>query len=348
MHKLKIGSLHIDKRDILLHSLFWIGWILSFTLIQTVNEGPDIWLVWFVYYVITLPIFVTHTYLIAYWLLPRTFFKKRFILTAVGVFLLLIVFSVLELLISNYVVFGLMDKDRMFGPGYLGLSNIIISGIGNHYIILVFLAIKAGISWYSAENRKEELRMSKEETELELYRYQLQPQMVLSLIEDLETLTLKEQENTPDVIIKISNFLNRFLFEGKEEMITLELEVRLLQDFIEIHNSALGQRLSSNFVVSGNLKSFVVPPLLLLPVINNAIKMAYGCNNLFESTVIIKAEKKYLLFSFSFWSEHAFGLENNENTEITRKRLKYSFPGKHRLVENIDDNFRELSIEIFT
>jgi hypothetical protein len=100
-------------------------------------------------------------------------------------------------------------------------------------------------------------------------------------------------------------------------------------------------------MVSGNLKSYVIPPLLLLPFINSAIKLVYECNKTFESTVLIKAEKKYLLFSFSFWSESDFNLNDHENDVMTRKRLKYSFPGKHRLIENIDANFREYSLEIF-
>jgi two-component system LytT family sensor kinase len=91
----------------------------------------------------------------------------------------------------------------------------------------------------------------------------------------------------------------------------------------------------------------VVPPLLLIPFINSAIKLVYECNNSFESTVIIKAEKKYLLFTFTFWSENEFRLSDQENIEITKKRLNYSYPGKYRLIENIDENFREVSLEIF-
>ena len=42
-----------------------------------------------------------------------------------------------------------------------------------------------------------------------------------------------------------------------------------------------------------------------------------------------------------------FVLTNNEYFEITKKRLNYNYPGKHRLIENIDENFREVSLEIF-
>ncbi|HYQ58038.1 MAG TPA: histidine kinase [Draconibacterium sp.] len=235
----------------------------------------------------------------------------------------------------------------MFEADFLNLKNIVVSGIGNHYIILVFLSIKAGVSWYRAENRKHELIQNNLETDLEIYRYQLQPKVVLELISELEIVTAAKPDTAPEMIIKISNFLNHFLYEGKEELISLEQEVKLLEDFLDIHKHALGKRFISNFMVSGNLALHVIPPLLLLPYINFVIKVAYNCNKTFESTVIIKAEKKYLLFSFTFWSQNSFSIAGTENNKMTLERLNYNFPGKHRLVENIEDNFRELSIEIY-
>ena len=95
------------------------------------------------------------------------------------------------------------------------------------------------------------------------------------------------------------------------------------------------------------LKYFLALTNVFQSILNNAIKMVYGCNDSFESSVIIKGEKKYLLFSFSIWSENEFRLIDDENTEITKKRLNYSFPGKYRLIENLDENFREFSLEIF-
>lgn len=288
-----------------------------------------------------------HTYLIAYWLLPNTFFKGKYWQVFVGIFVFLVVFSIAELVVSNEIVFKIFDQKKLFAPGYLNVENIIISGIGNHYIILIFLAILVGRSWYTAKNKKEELLQLKMETELEIYRYQLQPKLILSLVEEMELITKKSPEKVPDLIVKISIFLNRFLFEGKEDLIPLQLDVKLLEEFVEIHKHALGDRLTSNFIVNGKLQSHVVPPLLLLPFINSAIKTAYLCNKSFESTVIIKAEKKYLLFTFSFWSEEEFKVTEIESVEITKNRLKYGLQGKHRLIENIDENFIEYSLEIF-
>lgn len=330
-----------------LHTLFWVMWILTFTAIQSIGNGLDEWFLWLMYYIITLPVFIIHTYIIAYWLLPAMLNTGRFWLFIIGVLVLLIIFSVIELVVSNELVFRVFDKSKVFEPGFLNIKNIVISGVGNHYIILVFLAIKAGRSWYSVLNEKDELLQSKTETDLEIYQHQLQPKLILTLMEELEILTKINPEKAPDMIVKVSSFLNKFLYEGKNELIPLQLEVQLIEEFLNIHKEALSAWLTSNFVVNGMLKSFVVPPLLLLPYINCAIKLVYECNNFYESTVIIKAEKKYILFTFTFWSEKGFSLADNNNIEITKKRLKHNYPGKHRLIENIDENFREVSLEIF-
>ena len=344
---MKKGIIHIDRKDFLLHSAFWLTWIVSFTIIQSLGGGAHQFFVWLLYYLITLPIFIAHTYILAYWLLPETFFKGKLWLALSGSFVFLIVFSVIELIVSNELVFKVFDESKTFSPGYLNPANIIISGIGNHYIILVFLAIKVGQSWYSSKNQTAGLMRIKMETELEIYRYQLHPKLILALVEELEIIAGKEPEKLPQMIEKTSNFLNHFLFEVKDELISLNLEVKLISEFLNIHKHAIGSRLKSSFIVNGNLQKHVCPPLLLLPFINRAIKLVYQCNNSFESTVIIKAEKKYLLLTFTFWSEKDFRLINSEETEITKKRLMFVFPSKHRMIENVDANFAELSLEIF-
>ncbi|HPE78119.1 MAG TPA: histidine kinase [Draconibacterium sp.] len=345
---MELQKIHIDKKSILFHSAFWLSWIILFTIIQGLGGGAHKYFVWFMYYIITLPIFAAHTYLIAYWLLPKTFFKGKNLLAITGVFAFLVIFSVIELIVSNEVVFRIFDESKMFGKGYLNLSNIIISGIGNQYIILVFLAIKVWQSWYYSKKQTAGLMQIKIETELEIYRFQLQPKLILSMIEELETVAEKEHDKLPQMIVKMSGFLNHFLFEVKDELIPLSLEVKLISEFIDIHKFAIGKRCDFSLIVNGNLQAHVCPPLLLLPVINSALKVVYDCNNTFENTVIIKAEKKYLLFTFMFWSEEDFSLKNNTDSEIIKKRLMFNFPSKHRIIENTDANFVEISLEIFS
>ena len=344
---LKFLKVHIDKKVALLHLLFWITWIFSFVFIQSMGKEKSEYITWFMYYLITLPVFVMHTYLIAYWLVPKYFFTGRYLIFSLIILVFLFAFSIIELVISSELVFRFFDPSKVFTPGYLNFKNILISGIGNYYIIFVFLAIKAGKSWYNSELRREELLLSNVETELEIYKYQFQPRLILSLVEQMEKLAVRNPEKSPDLIIKVSGFLNRFLYEGREELIPLQLDVKLMEEYLDIYKVELEERIKLNFLASGNLKPFVVPPLLLLPFLFDSLKIVYECNNFFEISVFIKTEPKYLLFSFTIWSEDNFRLSDSDNVEITKQRLNHKFRGKHRLIENIDDNFREISLEIF-
>ena len=164
--KLKQEISSTDSMRIIRHGIFWLTWILSFTVIQSLGFGKDEWFGWLMYYVITLPVFMAHTYLIAYVLLPLVRKRKRYVDCIVGIILLLPVFSVIELWVSNEWVFRIFDPEKYHRNGYFHLSNIMISGVGNHYIILVFFAIKAGRSWYSSKNRRDELLLWKMETEI--------------------------------------------------------------------------------------------------------------------------------------------------------------------------------------
>ncbi len=344
---MKILGRHISFKIFIFHVLFWIAWIVCFTTIQSLGNGRDELFVWSMYYIITLPIFVAHTYLVAYWLVPRYFLKREFLLFGLLVIISLVVFSTIELIISNELVFKVFDEPKAFAPGYLNAKNIVVSGLGNHYIILVFLAIRAIKSWHNAKNQREELALQNTETELEIFRYQLRPKFVYSLIAELEQLAIEKSRKTPEMIVKISDFLNSLFYEANAELIPLKTEVKLIKDFLAMQELAIGNRLKVNMVVNGEVMSSVIPPLLIFPFLNIAFKEIYDNKNNFEVTLIVKIEKKYLLFSFSIWSEHEFTLKDDENISLTKKRLQYSFEGKHRIIENEDANFREVSIEIF-
>jgi two-component system, LytTR family, sensor kinase len=344
---MRIGRKNISPAIFTLHCLFWLAWISVFTAIQSLCKGYHEFFVWLMYYVITLPIFVANTYLIAYWLIPSYFLKRKFIFFTILVFILLVVFSVVELVVSNELVFKVFDPAKALPLGYLNFPNILISGLGNQYIILVFIAIKVVKSWHEAKGKKDELAQQNLETELEIFKYQLQPQFILSLIDELGQLAAQKSNKVPEMIVKISEFINSLLFEAKAEMIQLGTEVKLIKEFLDIQELAIGPRLKTNMAVNGIISGKVVPPMLIFPFLNNACGVVAGNKQDFECNIVVKVEKKYILFSFTLWSEKEFKIERSSNIELAKKRLHYNYENKYRLIENEDANFSEISIEIF-
>ena len=133
------------------HLMFWLCWVIGFTFVKSFGASSEIYLGWFSYYLLTLPIFVTHTYLVAYVLIPLFFNKKGipvFIVLFLGLFY---GFSVLELLLSNEFIFKWYQTGSDITDDYLRAGNVVASGLGNLYIVLVFLAARTVREWYNAE-----------------------------------------------------------------------------------------------------------------------------------------------------------------------------------------------------
>ena len=119
----------MEQNRTIRHLLFWASWVFGFTFIKSFGRPFEVYLGWFSYYLLTLPIFIAHTYLVAYLLIPY-FFNRRFMPVFIGLFLgLFYGFSVLELILSNEFIFKWYPTDTELLEDYLSPGGVIISGL---------------------------------------------------------------------------------------------------------------------------------------------------------------------------------------------------------------------------
>ncbi len=338
---------HTAKHNPMLHAGFWVAWVLFFTLLQSLGQGGSSLPGWFVYYLITLPVFVIHTYLIAYWLVPKVFLQKRYMLFAAGVFLLLVVFSIIEMVLSNEFIFKLVYPSATPDSGYLNVGNVIVSGIGNHYIILVFIAIKIGKAWYHAQNIEEEEKQRNLEASIEIYSYQFRPRVMHRLMVLLECAIQNDIKKSPDLIISISSFLSAFLKENGKQKVWFSEEISLIKMYLEIFSTALPGRIRTEFTTAGDFTSLPVPCYLFLPVVDYALSLGKWCNSSCNCSVFVKEEDRHLCFSLNFSCEKKIDRQKNIDTEMLHRRLQQNSPGKVSLIEKIEDTNWKLEANVF-
>ena len=117
----------LEQNRTLRHLLFWLIWVTGFTFIKSFGESFEVYLGWFSYYLITLPIFIAHTYLVAYLLVP-IFLNKRLFPGFIALFLILFYgFSVLELILSNEFIYKWFQTGVEPTENYLDPVNVIRS-----------------------------------------------------------------------------------------------------------------------------------------------------------------------------------------------------------------------------
>lgn len=336
-------------RRITFHGLFWFLWIGGFTFLQSLGYETDAYTDWLIYYLATLPLFVLHTYLVAYWLVPNYFFKRRYITFILAILILMILSSIGELLISNEVIWPSVRPGLIQKGNYLTLTNILINGLGNEYVVIVFLAIKAVRFWNSKVGEQKELSNRKLSTEIELLQYQSYPKFILNVTDRLEKLASEKSDKTSEMIIRLSNLMTNMNSVKKGPLIQLMKEIELIRSYIDIQRMNFPKGFDINFLVTGELSNVQLPSFLLFQLVEQAFVILDDYQEKTDCTILIKTEPHYFLFSMTLWNELSLNKTfNPEVLENFQKILTYFYPENHKVMSNFEVNFAEIIFEIYT
>ena len=250
------------------HILFWICWVVGFTFIKSFGESGNVYFGWFSYYVLTLPIFVTHTYVVAYGLIP-SFFTKRYYPVFIILFLgLFYGFSVLELLLSNEFIFKWYPTGSVVTENYLAPGNVARSGLGNLYIVLVFLASRTVRNWYIADNIQKELQQMELQLQMEDAVTRVQPMMLLFAIDHIDRMVDHSSPNVTEAIAMTSELLNEVMIYHGEEQQLFSKEIELVKKLVALVAILRESKPDVEFFISGDPGQMKLPPMILFSFVD--------------------------------------------------------------------------------
>jgi len=148
--------------------------------------------------------------------------------------------------------------------GTLGFS--LLPGIG-----LTFIFLWRGKA-AAAEARAETLRRQAAETQLRLLESQLEPHMLFNTLANLRVLIGMDADRAQAMLDHLIAFLRATLAASQAERHALRDEFARLADYLALMQVRMGQRLRFEFDLPPEAADLPVPPLLLQPLVENAIK----------------------------------------------------------------------------
>lgn len=187
--------------------------------------------------------------------------------------------------------------------------------------------------------------MTAQQAELQLLKYQLNPHFLFNSLNNLYGLALKNSPRTPEIILTLSALLNYMLYGCNSETTSLEKEIDMINDYIELEKLRYGQRLQTEFDITGRIEGINIAPALLLPFVENSFK--HGASKEADNPWIklcIKVNEK----SFNFRVENNYKknvsgiIEKNSGIGIrnVKRQLELLYPGKHNLeISSENENF---------
>jgi LytS/YehU family sensor histidine kinase len=295
------------------------------------NKGNDVSEVDFIYtsiFIFTIAIVVYINLLI---LIPRFLNTKKYFTYALSFVILLVLGALFNMfLFSRFIDYIL--------PGFYFISYYSFTDILLFFAVFLILTtlLKLSKEWFQLTEAKQKLtEMEKEKVEIELkaLRAQVNPHFLFNSLNVIYSLALKDSKETPEIITRLSDILRYVIYDANVDKVNLSSEVDLINNYLKIQRHRIDSSSQVNFNTDIE-EDFQIPPMLLLPMVENSFKHGVK-GDLADTFVHIDLRVKQ--------NELRFEIENNKSDsendkeiresgiglENIRHRLEILYPGQH-------------------
>jgi two-component system sensor histidine kinase AlgZ len=139
-----------------------------------------------------------------------------------------------------------------------------------------------------AEKRALELDLLTRDAELKALRAQIHPHFLFNSLNSINALIARDPEAARRLCVLLADFLRGSLSLGGRVRIRLDQEMEMAQRLLAIEKVRFGTRLLVEVAVEEGLGGCLVPPLILQPLVENAI--THGVANMLEGgSVAVRA-----------------------------------------------------------
>lgn len=175
-----------------------------------------------------------------------------------------------------------LDRSMLIRGLYAWLMIALISALTGLWFTMV--------EYREADERRSAMEKLAREAELSQLRQQLQPHFLFNSLNSISALAGSRPEEARKMIQQLSDFFRGTLKKDDHNLITLSEELEHLTLYLEIEKVRFGHRLRTEIECTESAMPLKLPPLLLQPVVENAIKFGLY-DTLGETTIRIKAAK---------------------------------------------------------
>jgi LytS/YehU family sensor histidine kinase len=182
-------------------------------------------------------------------------------------------------------LFGIALNIYTILKNYKTVSAAVSAQMGYSVAFIVFFGIIRHIYNHNKlRHTAQQLLIEKQRAELSYLKSQTNPHFLFNTLNNIYSLSRDKSDLAPESILRLSKILRFMLYETNGEFIAIDQEVKMIADYIALEQLRYDESLRINFNHDiDNLKQSI-PPLLLLPLVENAFK--HGVSETRESPFI--------------------------------------------------------------
>jgi sensor histidine kinase YesM len=157
------------------------------------------------------------------------------------------------------------------------LLQLLFLGVMFGSIITYFFSSREQIAESQAQIQEEKIkRLTSEkkaaEANLKLLQAQIEPHFLFNTLSNVLSLLDTSPQKGKSMLVDFIQYLRASLSKIREEKATLGQEMEMIQAYLSIFKVRMGDRLHYKIDLPNNLKTISFPPMLIQPLVENAIK----------------------------------------------------------------------------
>ncbi len=333
---------------ILPHTLFWVGVFVFFTFFFEESKGlipnPNS------FSVFLMPVTIGTTYIINYFLIPRYLLPKKY--------LKFIWYSLYTLILSAYAIvisifYGLIFMNALQYNQMAPLSkSLIFVMVAVYLVVLLFSAFTLLKHNYSSTAKNKDLenkvllaQLKLKEQELNYLKMQIHPHFLFNTLNTLYGYALKKSEETPEMILRLSNLLDYLLYQIDKPRVSLVNEIAHIKDYIELEKIRFKDTLTVDLKISEIDSHIEIAPMLLIPFVENSFKHGNRGDKNLLIYIGLNTEANQIHFSVKNSNKKTKPIEGKGiGLKNVQKRLDLLYPDNYTFSINEDAEWFEINL----
>lgn len=243
------------------------------------------------------------------------YYRLGFVLALIPLYQLALNYTFKLLIITDATFLSFIEKSQ---PVRFIIALLILTFITAINWLIYYLNAKK-----ESERNQTEIEMMMRDAELLKLRQQIQPHFLFNSLNSINALVITQPQEARKMVQQLSEFLRGTLKKDEQTFIAFGEELKHLQLYLDIEKVRFGHRLNIEIENCEKCLDALTPPLLLQPVVENAVKFGlYDTTGDVKISIHSKLENGYLTIEVT----NPF----DEKTQVSKKGNSFGLDSIHR------------------
>ena len=329
---------------LVIHTLFWIAVLFFYTYFFGHDTNNFNYALSFSLFL--MPVTIGTTYTLIDRLIPKYLLQKRYAtFTLYGIYTLII--SAFFITISFF--YGLIFLSAMDINGMPPLTKSpVLLFIAVYFIVFIASIFSLVKQNFTQTDVQQELRNKILETQLQLKAQELQylknqihPHFLFNTLNTMYGFALKKSQQTPEMILKLSNLLDYLLYQTEKTSVSIEEEIDHLNDYLDLEKMRFRDTLEVSLNFKDIPKHQPIAPMLFLPFVENSFKHGNIVNGKLKIYIEISSYDDQISFLIKNTTDDTSNRTDSHGIGLTniQKRLELLYPNRYELEIGNENNW---------